>query len=98
LLALAMLALLAVAAPAWSEPAGSLLIPAYAFYRGNAKTFTAEYADAGPMVAYGGEYPVVVEYDVDFPVGATYSFSVCYAAQEARPVELYLDETQLGSC
>ena len=81
-----------------AEVAGSFTIPAYAFDRGNAKTFTQQYADAGPMVAFGGDYPVMVEYDVDFPVGTTYTLNVCYAAQAARPVELFLDEKKLGTC
>jgi len=80
------------------EPAGSFLIPAYAFDRGNAKTFTTQWADAEPMVAFGGDAPVEIEYDVDFPVGTTYTLNVYYAAQQARPVELFLDERKLGEC
>jgi formylglycine-generating enzyme required for sulfatase activity len=96
LLALSSLVFSAVAAAA--EPAGTFLIPAYAFDRGNAKTFTSSWADAGPMVAFGGEYPVVIEYDIDFPVAAGYTINISYAAQEARPVELYLDQQRLGEC
>ena len=80
------------------DAAGSFLIPAYAFDRGNAKTFTHEYADAGPMIAFGGASPVVVAYDVDFPVAATYTIHVLYAAQEPRPVEISLDDKSLGTC
>jgi hypothetical protein len=57
--------------PAAAAPAGSFLIPAWAFNRGNAKTFTTNWADAGPMVANGGVLPNVVEYDVPIPVPAT---------------------------
>ena len=81
-----------------AEPAGSFEIPAYAFDRGNAKTFTVQYADAGPMVAFGGDSPVVVEYEIDFPVGAAYTLNIRYAAGVARPVELYLDQRKLGRC
>ncbi|MBN2474262.1 MAG: SUMF1/EgtB/PvdO family nonheme iron enzyme [Pirellulales bacterium] len=80
------------------EPAGSFVIPAWAFDRGNAKTFTQQWADAGPMVAFGGEYPVEIEYDIDFPIGTAYTLNVCYAAAEARPVEIQLDERKLGDC
>ena len=80
------------------DAAGSFLIPAYAFDRGNAKTFTQEWADAEPMIAFGGASPVVVEYDIDFPVAATYTIHVRYAAQEPRPVELSLDDKSLGQC
>ncbi|NQT17856.1 MAG: hypothetical protein HQ582_34200, partial [Planctomycetes bacterium] len=95
-------------APAWGEPpaeteavtkpAGSFVIPAWAFNRGNAKTFTTSWADAGPMVANGGTMPNVVEYDIEFPVPATYTLNIYYAAHGARPVELSLGETSLGSC
>lgn len=71
--------------------AGSFEIPAWAFDRGNVKTFTDQYADAGPMVAYGGHSPVVVEYDIPFPTAGSYRLSIQYAAANARPVELSLD-------
>ncbi|HUT89653.1 MAG TPA: SUMF1/EgtB/PvdO family nonheme iron enzyme [Thermoguttaceae bacterium] len=86
-----------VESPPVAEPAGSFLIPAWAFNRGNAKTFTTSWADAGPMVANGGVLPNVVEYDITFPVPATYVPNVYYAAQDPRPVDLYLDEQRLGS-
>ena len=81
-----------------AEPAGSFTIPAWAFDRGNARTYTSQYADAGPMVAYGGTYPVVIEYDIEFPVDATYTLNVFYAAESARPVDLYLDNRKLDPC
>ena len=76
----------------------SFEIPAYAFDRGNARTFTKQYADAGPMVAFGGVSPVVIEYDIVFPVDGGYTVSVNYAAQDARPVDLYLDEMKIADC
>ena len=84
----------------WAEaPAlSSFEIPAYAFDRGNAKTFTQQYADAGPMVAFGGVSPIVVEYDIVFPADGGYKISINYAAQSARPVDLYLDEMKIASC
>ncbi len=97
-----------VLGPAWGkppvkdapakEPAGSFTLPAYAFDRGNAKTFTKQWADAEPMVAFGGQSPVVIEYDVDFPVAAEYALSIYYAAAGARPVELSLDGKNVGRC
>ena len=48
--------------PPRKQPGGhdnSILIPAYAFDRGNVKTFTNRWADAEPMVGSGGETPVV---------------------------------------
>ena len=66
----------------------SFTIPAWAFDRGNAKTFTKEYADAGPMVAFGGESPVVLEYDIEFPTATDYRLRMQYAAAEKRLVAL----------
>ncbi|NQU23315.1 MAG: SUMF1/EgtB/PvdO family nonheme iron enzyme [Candidatus Nealsonbacteria bacterium] len=80
-----------------AEPAGSFEIPAWAFDRGNAKTFTSNWADAEPMVAFGGDSPTVVEYDIEFPVAATYTLSIRYAAATARPADLYLDKSKLGT-
>ena len=84
--------------PAQTEPAASFTIPAYAFDRGNAKTFTQSYADAGPMVAFGGETPIQIEYDVVLPVEATYTIHVQYAAAEARPVDLHIDGKRVATC
>ncbi len=85
---------LSAAPPATS----SFEIPAYAFDRGNAKTFTKQYADAGPMVANGGVSPNVIEYDIVFPVDGSYTIAIKYAAQAARPVDLFLDEMKIASC
>jgi formylglycine-generating enzyme required for sulfatase activity len=82
---------LALAAAVVSAIAGSFEIPAWSFERGNARVFTEEWADAGPMVAYGGDSPVFVEYDLSFPAAGNYRLSVRYAAADARPVELALD-------
>lgn len=71
--------------------AGQVEIPAWAFDRGNARTFTREYADAGPMIAFGGKSPVLVEYDIDFPASGSYDLSFRFAAGSARPVDLLLD-------
>ena len=78
------------------RPAGAFVIPAWAFDRGNVKTFTDQWADAAPMVANGGETPNVVEYDIPFPVAAEYTISVLYAAAGPRPVEMSFDGTPLG--
>jgi len=83
-----------------ATPANSLLIPAFAYDRGNPRTYRPgeKYADAGPMVTWGGQYPVVVEYDIDFPVTAQYTLHIFYAAATARPAELFLDGKPQGTC
>ena len=50
------------------------------------------------MIAFGGEDPVVAEFDVEFPVCGDYTMSVFYAAAGVRPVELYLDGKRIGEC
>ncbi len=85
-----------IKSPPPADAKSSFMIPAWAFDRGNVKTFTQEYADAGPMVAYGGESPIVVEYDIEFPVSGTWTIWICYAAASPRPVALSLNEISLG--
>lgn len=77
--------------------AGSFDIPAWAYNRGNVKVFTDQWADAAPMVAYGGRSPVVVEYDVDLPQAGLFTLSFQYAAATPRPVELCIDGHPQGT-
>jgi len=80
--------------------AGSLVIPAWSFARGNVRIHASPdpFADAGPVVGSGPEQPwgCVVEYDIDFPVTGKYTLQVCYAAAEARPMEIYFDSQMLA--
>jgi len=84
---------------ATADPAGSFLIPAYAYDRGvNIEACTAatsRYVDAEPMVG-NLRYPTQIEYDIDFPVTAKYTLHVRYSAHTARPVQLFLDDEHLG--
>ncbi len=75
-------------------------LPGYAFDRGNARTFAdpQQYADGGPMVAFGGQSPVSIQYDVELPVDGAYRISVRYAAADPRPVDFYVDQQLLGQC
>jgi len=64
-----------------------------AFDRGNARVDAneaqyADYRDVYPeLVAHGGgQLPWEVEYDVDFPVDATYTLHIRYASPEPRPI------------
>ncbi len=99
--AVACLAVWSVAFPAARAEAGSLVIPAWSFARGNAKIHVDpnEYADAGPVVGGGERKPWgwTVEYDIDIPVTAQYTLQICYAAAEPRPVELFFDGRRLGN-
>ena len=81
-----------------AELPNSFLIPAFAFDRGNAKTFTTSWADAEPMVAFGGDSPILIEYDIDFPVTGEYNLRIKYSAADARPVEMFLDGKSVGRC
>ncbi len=87
------------------KPAGSFEIPAWAFDRGNARVDAnpdqyADYRDTYPelIAGDGGRLPWVVEYDVDFPVDATYTLHVRYASAEPRPMQLWLDGRKVGEC
>ena len=75
---------LPAAEPGGEAPPNSFAVAAWAFDRGNARTFLDQWADAGPMVAFGGHTPVRIEYDIDFPVTADYMLNIQYAAAEAR--------------
>ena len=84
---------------ATAVPPDTFVIPAYAFDRGNAKTFVGgSWADAEPMVAFGGESPVVIDYDIDFPICGEFTIQILYAAQGARPVELLMDGQKVADC
>ncbi|MDP6544312.1 MAG: hypothetical protein QGH60_09995 [Phycisphaerae bacterium] len=82
--------------------AATLEIPAWTFNRGNAVIYASpdKYADNGPVVGSeaGQGAAGVVEYDIDFPVDAEYTLHVSYAAADARPVEVFLDDKSMGMC
>ena len=81
---------------------GSLEIPAWTFDRGNVRIYGSpdQYADAGPIIgsAPGQSKGGVVEYDIDFPIDGEYTLHVSYAAAEARPVEVFVDDKFIGKC
>ena len=101
-LAAACLAVSSVALPPTQAEAGSLVIPAWSFARGNGRIHVKpdEYADAGPVVGGGPKQPWgwSIEYDVDIPVTAKYTIGICYASTEARPVEVFFDDRNLTKC
>jgi hypothetical protein len=88
--------------PATRAEAGSLVIPAWSFARGNVRVHASPdpLADAGPVVGGGPEQPWgwKVEYDLDVPVDGKYTLQVCYTAAEARPVEVFFDDLDVGTC
>ena len=96
------LAVLTAALPLSQAQAGSLVIPAWSFARGNVRIHANpdKYADAGPLVGSGPEQPWgwTVEYDVDFPVDGEYVLQICYAAAEARPIEVFFNGRNQGKC
>ena len=101
-LAIACFAVGSVALTPSTADAGSLVIPAWAFTRGNVQIHAdpGRFADAGPVVVSGAEKPWgwTVEYDVDFPVDGTYTLQICYATAEARPIEVFFNRRNLGKC
>jgi len=81
--------------------AGSLVIPAWSFARGNGQIHANpnEYADAGPVVGSGPERPSgwTLEYDVDVPVSGKYTLAIRYASAEPRPIEIFVNGENLGT-
>lgn len=49
------------------------------------------YADGASCIWHGSGSPDRAEYVIDFPVAADYTLFGLYAAQQSRPVEIYLD-------
>ena len=87
-----------------SKTPGSFQISAWTFDRGNAEVFAnpdiyADYRDKFPqlVVGDGGELPWAIEFDIDFPVDATYTLHVCYGSPGKRPMEIWLDGKKVGS-
>jgi len=102
-LTVASLAVCGVVFPPARANAGSIVIPAWSFSRGNVQIHAdpGKYADAGPVVGGGLEEPWgrSVEYDVEVPLEAEYAFQICFAAAESRTVEVLFDGRVLGrSC
>lgn len=76
--------------------AGSFEISAWAYDGANLKVFTEQWADAGPMVAFGCRSPAFVEYVLQFPVDGVYDLELRYAAADSRPVDLLVDGKSAG--
>jgi len=82
--------------------AGSFVIPAWAFDRGNGRIYADpdQYADAGAVVGSGERQPWgwSLEYDIDVPVTGVYRLHIRYAAAESRPIEVYFDTRNVSKC
>jgi hypothetical protein len=91
----------AIACAVTPVDAGSIVIPAWSFARGNARVHAdpAEYADAGPVVvgADAEHWGWTVEYDFEVPVEGKYTVQICYASAESRPVNVRVDSKWVGT-
>ncbi|MBI3921992.1 MAG: hypothetical protein HY318_11295 [Armatimonadetes bacterium] len=87
----------AVAFAASEKRPDSLHVYAYEFDRGNVlvQDVGNGYADKEPVILNAEKYPNTTEYDLDFPVTATYTFYGKYAAADSRPVDIFLDEEKV---
>ncbi len=88
-----------------TKPADSFKIDAWTFDRGNAWVFPnpdlyADYRDKFPQLVVGdsGQLPWAIEYDIEFPVDATFTLHICYGSPELRPMEVWLDGRRIGTC
>ena len=105
LLIAACLTVWGVAFPAARADAGSIRLACWDYDRGNAKVSAnpgiyADYRDKGSefMMTGTGKSPFVVEYDVDFPVTATYTLHVRYASAGVFPLDVMIDDKRVGTC
>ena len=93
------------ATSAEAKPAGQFKISAWTFDRGNGWTIYnpelyGDYRDKYPelVVSDGGQSPWQIEYDINFPVNATYTLHVHYSSPAKRPIEVWLDGRRIGTC
>jgi len=89
---------LAVLSAFAQNQANSILLGSWEFDRGNVAVYTVgmSYADTEPVVVNGNAYPNQAEYDLDFPVTATYELWAKYTAEQSRPVDFFLDDQPIG--
>ena len=85
--------------------AGSFRFQCWEYDRGNAKAVVnpgryGDYRDKPPglMMTGSGKTPFVVEYDVNFPVAATWKLRVRYASAGVYPLDVMIDDKKLGTC
>ncbi|HPM85207.1 MAG TPA: hypothetical protein PLF81_31105, partial [Candidatus Anammoximicrobium sp.] len=90
-------ALFAAGPLAAGAAAAEFTIESRDFDGGNARvSLTGQpYADGPSCIWNAGELPNWAEYEIEFPVTAEYTLSALYAAEQARPVEIKLDDKQV---
>jgi hypothetical protein len=103
--AAALWGLTAVPLSAANKVAGKLEINAWEFDRGNARVsenpgIYGDFRDKHPelMLTAGDTLPWVAEYDIEFPVDATYTLRVRYASAGVYPADILLDNKPVGKC
>jgi hypothetical protein len=94
-----------VVVPVTRAEAGTIQFHAWTLDRGNVVArynpdIYADYRDKFPELVLmdGGESPCVIEFDIDFPVGGTYTVHLHYGSPEPRPMEVWLDKKRVGTC
>lgn len=90
-----LLVTLPVVAQTWPN---SIVVGAWEFDRGNVAIYQvgSAWADTEALVVNGYVTPNQAEYDLDFPVTATYELWAKYAAEAVRPVDFFLDGVKIG--
>lgn len=74
--------------PAKKPVAGSIMIEAEKYTRGNLTKLASGYGDGIGVIINGGQTPNFAEYDVTVPTAGTYQIALRYAAQASRPTIL----------
>ena len=90
-------AVMTAAADQAAENPTSFTIRADWFDRGNVRVSVPgdAYADKFACIWNAGVLPNEAEYDLEFPVTADYTLVALYTAQDSRPIDIYLDGTQV---
>ncbi len=88
---------LAMSALVWHCHGNELTVNAIDFDIGNARVSLKgeAYADGHSCIWHGDGVPDKAEYLIEFPTDGDYTLYVLYAAQQARPVEILLDDNKV---
>jgi hypothetical protein len=80
-----------------APPAGTIVIEAENYDRGNVKRDFAAYGQKIGVIYNAGPLPNLAEYDITLPTAGTYQVELRLAAAESRPVELTVNSQVISS-
>ncbi len=83
--------------PAGAGEGERLLVEAASFARGNANRNSAEYGDAQTTILNTTKTPFTAEWKATVPQAERYVLEIRYAAEEARPMKLFVNDALASS-